>query len=130
MTKKFFVLATVVAIGAMLFSAAAEAAPSKAKVQGYTFTEGAEDPLEDLPAELLYTENLSKEELAATSKDVLAYMRNRIYARHGYVFKTEKWKDVFTDFEWYSPNSKFSEKLFNSFEKENIKRIQAAEKKK
>jgi hypothetical protein len=120
------VFTAVIAVG--FRSSAAEAALVKAR--GYEFTEGAEDPLEDLPPEVLYTENLSKEKLAATDKDVLAYMRNRIYARHGYVFKTKKWKDEFTNFDWYRPNLKFSEKLFNSYEKENIRRILAAEKQK
>jgi hypothetical protein len=123
----FLAMAVFVAVIAAGFTSAEAAAPT---AKGYEFTKGAEDPLEDLPAEVLYTENLSKEKLAVTDKDVLAYMRNRIYARHGYVFKTKKWKDEFTKYDWYRPNQKFSEKLFNNFEKENIRRIQAAEKKK
>jgi hypothetical protein len=94
------------------------------------FNPGAEDPLEEMPAERLSTEYLSKAELDATPKEVLAYLRNRIYANHGYNFKTKKWSEEFSRCGWYEPNPRFSEKLFNDYEKENLKRIIAAEKKK
>jgi len=88
----------------------------------------ADDPLEELPPELLYEDYLPNADLAASSKDTLAYLRNRLYANHGYVFKTKKWRDVFTYFYWYKPNPNFSDKLFNKFERENLRRILAAEK--
>ena len=124
--KRFMIFAAVLfaVLAAVMGCAAADAAV------GITFAEYAFDPLEDMPADRLSTENLSREELAATSKEVLAYLRNRIYANHGYIFKTEKWRDVFTHFDWYKPNPKFSVKLFNKYENENLKRIIEAEKRK
>ena len=121
--KRFMIFAVALFAVTLMGCAALAAA-------GITFAEYADDPLEDMPADRLSTENLSREELAATSKEVLAYLRNRIYANHGYIFKTEKWRDVFTHFDWYKPNPKFSVKLFNKYENENLKRIIEAEKRK
>ena len=101
-----------------------------ADFSGIRFSSDTEDPLAEMPAERLSTEYLSKSELEAASKEVLAYLRNRIYANHGYEFKTPKWRDEFSRFDWYKPNPKFSIKLFNDYEKENLRRIIAAEKKK
>jgi hypothetical protein len=77
---------------------------------------------------LLSTEYLSQEELTMVSKEVLAYLRNRIYANHGYNFITPKWRDMFSQLDWYEPNPNFSENLFNEYEKENLRRIIAEEK--
>jgi len=121
--KNFTFLAVVLAALSMV--CAAEAAGVGIKLKDY-----AEDPLEGMPAARLSTEYLSKEELAATSKEVLAYLRNRIYANHGYVFKTKQWSEVFTGFDWYKPNPKFSDKLFNEYERVNLRRIIEAEKRK
>ena len=109
----------------MAILAAPMASPASAR---YKLAAGADDPLEDLPTELLWTAYLSKSELADTSKETLAYMRNRIYARHGYIFKTKKWKEEFARCDWYEPNEDFSYELFNKLEKENMRRILAAEK--
>jgi len=104
------------------------AGTANAAVQGIKFSVHADDPLADMPASRLSTENVPREELAATSKEVLAYLRNRIYANHGYVFQSKKWKDEFSRFDWYKPNPSFSYGLFNAYEKENMRRILAAEK--
>jgi hypothetical protein len=76
----------------------------------------------------LSTESLPKEELTAASKETLAYLRNRIYANHGYAFKNKQWRDEFARCDWYRPNPNFSEKLFNSYEKDNLNKIMAEEK--
>ncbi len=52
-----------------------------------------------------------------------AFLRNCIYAKHGYKFKSKLWKNVFSKCEWYEPRDDFSESEFNSFERENIKFI-------
>ena len=122
--KRFTFLAAVVLV-VLAMVCTAEAAGVRIKFAG-----NAEDPLENMPADRLSTEYLSKEELAATSKEVLAYLRNRIYANHGYVFKTKQWRDVFTSFDWYKPNPKFSDKLFNEYERVNLRRIIEEEKRK
>ena len=76
----------------------------------------------------LAVEYLPREELAAASKETLAYLRNRIYANHGYAFKTKQWSEEFARCDWYRPNPNFSEKLFNSYEKDNLNKIMAEEK--
>ena len=78
----------------------------------------------------LSREILSSEELAANSEETLAYLRNRIYANHGYVFKTKQWSEEFSRVDWYRPNPNFSEQLFNAYERENLRRIMAEEKRK
>ena len=99
--------------------------PSSART---TPTGGAQD--RETLGNRLSTSHLTQEELAASSEDTLAYLRNRIYANHGYVFKTQKWNEEFSRCDWYVPNPNFSEKLFNSYEKENLQRIVAEEKRK
>ena len=49
---------------------------------------------------------------------------NEIYARNGYIFKEKKWKDLFEEALWYSPDTAFSPDKFNSMEKFNLKYIQ------
>jgi hypothetical protein len=95
-------------------------------MQGYEFAE-AWDPLDGVPTGALFTTYLPQARLNATRKDVLAYMRNRIYAEHGYIFKSKEWRDEFSEEDWYRPNPNFSENLFNAYEKENIRRIKIAE---
>jgi hypothetical protein len=36
-------------------------------------------------------------------------LRNQIYARYGYPFKSKKWRDVFEKTSWYTPREDFSE---------------------
>lgn len=58
-----------------------------------------------------------------------AYLRNFIYAVHGYPFKTELWRSLFEKSRWYHPRDDFSESDFNGFEKRNIQFILEYEKK-
>jgi len=76
---------------------------------------------------LLSSEYFSDEELATFTKDTLGYLRNRIYANHGYNFLTQKWREVFARYDWYRPNPDFSENLFNEYERQNLRRIMAEE---
>lgn len=39
------------------------------------------------------------------SPDELAYLRNKIFAQHGQIFKSEKWKQEFQNATWYEPKS-------------------------
>lgn len=48
------------------------------------------------------------DDLEGFSKDEIALIRNEIYARHGYVFKSEPFKSYFSKKEWYVPNPDFS----------------------
>ena len=50
--------------------------------------------------------------------------RNEIYARHGYIFKSDFWNYFFSTFTWYSgeyPADSFDAGVFNEYEKANLK---------
>ena len=70
---------------------------------------------------------LTKSELSSFSSDTLALIRNEIYARNGYVFKKEKYKDYFESKLWYVPNPDFNESFLNETEKYNIQLIKSME---
>ena len=57
----------------------------------------------------------------------LQYMRNEIYARHGYAFSNKEWANTFSDMAWYMPCYTNVENRLSSIEKENIKRIKLVE---
>jgi len=48
------------------------------------------------------------------------YMRNCIFARYGYVFKKEKWKQKFLQKTWYKENPAFSKESLTQQAKDNI----------
>lgn len=65
--------------------------------------------------------------------EIIRYAINEIYARHGYVFKTEKYAEYFSSQEWYTPDANLSDAyikdaLFNDYEKENLKILLSYEK--
>ena len=56
--------------------------------------------------------------------ELTAVFRNEIYARHGYIFKSDFWNDFFSTFTWYSgeyPADSFDTGVFNEYEKANLK---------
>lgn len=57
----------------------------------------------------------------------LQYMRNEIYARHGYAFSNKEWASAFASADWYMPCYTNVENRLSSIEKENIKRIKLVE---
>lgn len=61
------------------------------------------------------------------SKSDLRLLRNIIYAKHGYVFKSEDLSRIFDAFYWYEPNFNFSEDDFSNWEKNILKEIQRYE---
>lgn len=63
------------------------------------------------------------------SKDEYRFIRNLVYAKHGYIFKSEDLKNIFEKFDWYKPNSSYNDSMLSSEEKKLIKRIQENEKK-
>lgn len=75
------------------------------------------------------TRIISDSELNNLSTALLAYARNEIFARKGYVFIKPEFKNYFESKSWYRPNSNFKGKTedFNPIEIENIKRIQQYE---
>ncbi len=76
----------------------------------------------DLDSELY----ISSDEL---TKDQLGYLRNGIYAKYGYKFKTKMYSDFFSKYEWYKPNKDNVDELLNDIDQKNIKLILDLEKK-
>jgi hypothetical protein len=72
---------------------------------------------------------LTDSDIASLSKEQLALARNEIFARHGYVFTSQKYKDYFSSKSWYVPNPDFSGDVagLNSYEQKNVALIQKAE---
>ncbi len=70
---------------------------------------------------------LSASELYGYSSNTLALIRNEIYARNGYVFSKQQYRDYFSSKAWYSPNPNFNESWLNSIEKYNIQLIKSME---
>jgi len=53
----------------------------------------------------------------------LRYVRNLIYAKHGYIFRSEELKKLYESFSWYKRNPTFTEDDFSDDEKVFIERI-------
>lgn len=69
-----------------------------------------------------YLDNLTRSEVALE--------RNKIYARHGYIFDTEPYRTYFNTCIWYRPNPDFTEDMLSAMEKENRNIIVRYEKEK
>jgi hypothetical protein len=63
---------------------------------------------------------LTKKEIGDLTKSELDVMRNEIFADHGYIFKTDKWKDYFSKQEWYSPRYENVNDSLSTIENYNI----------
>ncbi len=74
------------------------------------------------------TQYITNEYLSTLTKDQVALVRNEIYARHGYVFKTESIQNYFAAKSWYTPNPSFDESQFSEIEKANKDKIVEYEK--
>ncbi len=68
-----------------------------------------------------------EEQLAYLTPAELRLLRNHVYARHGYIFKTEELKAYFSKFDWYKPQLAEVENLLNKLEKSNIELVQIFE---
>lgn len=78
------------------------------------------------------TSYIKEEDLKKLKKEELRLARNEIYARRGYIFKSEDLKKYFEAKSWYKGTvkaSEFQDNSFNEFEKANIKMIDEFEKK-
>ncbi|MDD7792870.1 YARHG domain-containing protein [Clostridium sp. 'White wine YQ'] len=78
-----------------------------------------------------YKRYLTDGDLMWLSKEELAIARNEIFARHGYVFKMDEFKDYFNSKSWYVPNPNYdgSDSALNEYEIANYMLIQEWEKK-
>ena len=67
------------------------------------------------------TRYLTEDDLMGLTSYELAVARNEIYARHGYIFVSNEWKDFFVGRYWYTPTSK--DVTLNSVEEYNVSMI-------
>ena len=72
---------------------------------------------------------LTREELSIYSLEELSYIRNEIFARHGYIFKKEKYYNYFIQKDWYVPNEYFDGSVtsLNKIEQYNVNLIKELE---
>ncbi len=70
---------------------------------------------------------LTPEELKEYTKKELNLMKNEIYARYGYRFKSRPLSDYFNKQKWYRPQKNNVDRYFSHFELENIKLIKQIE---
>ncbi len=73
---------------------------------------------------------LTKSELRQYSLDDLGYIRNEILARHGYPFKTEKYRAYFENLWWYERNAYFDYNTLSSTESRNVELVKKIEQEK
>lgn len=77
------------------------------------------------------TRYLSEEEVRQLEAEKLAIARNEIFARHGYIFKDENFKEYFESTSWYEgiieADQFNSDSIFNDFEKKNVELIKQIE---
>ena len=57
----------------------------------------------------------------------LRLLRNEIFARHGFIFKSEDLDSYFRTFNWYTPNNNYSNSILSKTEKNNIEIIKRIE---
>ncbi len=94
----------------------------------YTITdvEGADGYILPDSDSRYYTED----ELKDLSQEDLRYARNEIYARHGYIFKSEDLWSYFWKRSWYEgtvDSEDFDDSVFNEYEEANLRTIESLE---
>ncbi len=70
---------------------------------------------------------LTPSDLSSMNKEDLRIMRNEIFARHGYIFKTVDMKSYFAKQSWYRGNYNDVSSMLTSIEKSNIELIKRYE---
>lgn len=68
------------------------------------------------------TELILQQELESLSSSDLTYAINEIYARHGYIFRSNELREYYEQFSWYVgeiPADEFSVDCFNQIERQN-----------
>lgn len=70
---------------------------------------------------------LTAADIAGLSSYELKIMRNEIYARYGYIFKTKDMKAYFINQPWYSPKYQNVASFLSEIEKKNIELIKRYE---
>jgi hypothetical protein len=90
------------------------------------FVDNSIDPFEKT-FETAASRLLTESDLYGISKANLRILRNSIYARHGYIFKSDDLKQYFSKFPWYRPTSSDVSSQLSSIEKKNVDFIKAHE---
>jgi len=72
---------------------------------------------------------VTAKEVDALSRSELRLARNEIFARHGYVFKSEDLRDYFAKQSWYKPDTSYTGSIdsLNDIEKYNVTLIRSHE---
>ncbi len=79
--------------------------------------------LSDLFSKDASSYRFSESDLSPLSAKELTYLRNSVYAKHGYVFKSQELNNYFKQFGWYHPDSSVTEAALNNIEKTNVQFI-------
>ena len=74
----------------------------------------------------LSTREVTAKDLENKTPEQLKIMRNWIYARHGYIFKTPELSDYFSQFPWYKPTTTVAPNL-TKLEQANVAMIKSYE---
>ncbi|MBY2600912.1 YARHG domain-containing protein, partial [Clostridioides difficile] len=72
---------------------------------------------------------LTEDELNSYNKSDLALIRNEIFARYGYIFQNEEYRNYFSKKSWYSPKEGISAEtsILSEVEKSNVELIKDLE---
>jgi hypothetical protein len=74
-----------------------------------------------------HLKKLDEEAVIQLRPELLPFARNEIFARRGYVFTKEEYKDYFESKSWYKSDSNFNSNNFNDIEKYNIELVKSYE---
>jgi len=103
-----------------------------AKLISWDLTDFA--PTEDLDACMFYADSFAYKLLSegdmnldSLGKDELKVLRNTVYARYGYIFKTKDMKSHFAAQWWYEPNPDYNKSMLSDYDWELIKRLKERE---
>ena len=95
------------------------AAPTENSVTTETSTErGRHFSVEDY--DWMSYEYVSGEDIYMLTDEQIDLLRNYIYAKHGYIFKTEYYRRYFSQFKWYRPRYKNVDNMLNKIEQKNV----------
>lgn len=86
-------------------------------------TDCAQEDLYDFACQREVTAN----DIGYMTKEDLRIMRNWIYARHGYIFKSRDLKEYFSQYSWYSPRYSDVSSQLSKIEKRNVEFIKRHE---
>lgn len=98
------------------------------KIKGKEIAEVSEKELLSTEMlERLRNVKLTDSDLSGYSKEDLKILRNAIYAKYGYIFKSEELKNYFGKYDWYKAQYSDVSKKLSPIEKANVKFIKTME---